>query len=237
MRTLVIIPAFNEEKVILDVVAEVRKNCDFDFIVLDDASTDNTERLLIEHNVAYLRPPINLGNWENVRLGFMYALRSGYDSVVKIDGDGQHNPKYIADLLKKLDGGSDIIIGSRYLSDKKPLTLRSVGSSLISFFMLLASGRKIKDPISGMIAYSEKALIEYVSDYNNIPEPDTLVYMLRSNFRVDEVPVIMRKRKHGRSMFSGFFAVEYTFQIIMSIIFVQWFRRPKIRGRLKRRKT
>ena len=123
MKTLVIIPAYNEQDNILPLVKDLN-NYGYDYIVINDASTDDTETLLKENNIKHLNLPVNLGIAGVTRLGFMYGKDYDYDCVVCVDGDGQHPPKYIHKLIDEVENGSDYVVGSRFLQEKKRNCLR-----------------------------------------------------------------------------------------------------------------
>ena len=157
------------------------------------------------------------------QVGFKYASDHDYDAVVVVDGDGQHLPEYIASLLEKIEEGYDYVIGSRFVSEKKPFTLRMIGSRILCFFIRLKTGVKSTDPTSGMRALGKKVCRDFSQHMNYIAEPDALVSVLRKKRKVLEVQVKMEDRENGESYFMNpIKSVKYMFSVLFSIIFVQW---------------
>jgi len=142
--------------------------------------------------------------------------------MVVIDGDGQHPPKYIFKLLAELEKGNDLVIGSRYLTEKKPYNLRMIGSRLLAFLIFLKTRKKYSDPTSGMRAFGSKIIKEFAEDMNYIAEPDALVSVTRKKYLVKEVQVNMESRLGGQSYFaSPFKTIRYMFTSIISILLIR----------------
>ena len=159
MRLLVIIPAYNEEENIVPVVDYLKKNYpQFDYVVVNDGSRDHTADLCRENGYRLVNLPVNLGLAGAVQAGMKYAMQHGYDAALQFDADGQHRPEYIQLMLERLNQGFDIVIGSRFVTEKKELTLRMLGSFLISNAIRLTTGKMIKDPTSGMRIYNRRML-------------------------------------------------------------------------------
>ena len=156
-----------------------------------------------------------------------YALANDYDAAVQFDADGQHLPQYLQPMLDKLNEGYDIVIGSRFVNKKKPFTLRMSGSHLISFAIRLTTGKKIKDPTSGMRMYNRRMIKEFATQINHAPEPDTISYLIRRGARVAEVQVEMQERVAGTSYLNLPRSISYMMQVAISILVVQWFRGGK----------
>lgn len=155
-----------------------------------------------------------------------YAWLKGYDAAIQFDGDGQHRAEYIQPMIEEMEkSGADIVIGSRFVTERKPFSLRMMGSNLISFLICLTTFRKIKDPTSGMRLYNRKTLDEYANRINYGPEPDTLAYLLNRGCKVKEVQVKMDERIAGTSYLNFISAMQYMLKMCFSIIFVQWFRK------------
>ena len=200
-KILVVIPAFNEEKNIPGVLQEL-KQYDFDVLVINDCSTDHTEDGVTQ-------------------MGFKYAYENNYESAVVIDGDGQHDPEFISSLVEELDNGYDYIIGSRFVSEKKPFTMRMIGSRILSFCIYLKTGKKINDPTSGMRVLGKRVLKEFSENMNFIAEPDAVTYILKRDYKVKEVQVKMKDRTEGISYFHNpLKSVKYMYDTIISIIFL-----------------
>ncbi|MCM1577256.1 MAG: glycosyltransferase family 2 protein [Ruminococcus sp.] len=223
---LIIIPAYNEAENIRRVVGNLINNYpQYDYIVVNDGSRDDTARICRENHYNLLDLPINLGLSGGVQAGFKYGYFNGYDYVVQFDGDGQHRPEYIKDLLEAMENdGVDIAIGSRFVDKPKPVTLRMAGSNIIEFFIRMTTGKKIKDPTSGMRMFNRKMMEAFVYNMNYGPEPDTVSYLIRKGASVKEVQVEMDERIAGESYLNLKLSVEYMFRMCMSILFIQWFR-------------
>ena len=200
LKTLVVIPAYNEALNIKKTVIDLKNNApDVDYVVVNDGSKDNTLEVLEQNNFNYIDSICNLGLFGAVQTGFKLAMKEKYDVVIQFDGDGQHSAKYIDLLVKEIENGNSIVIGSRFVDEKKPFTARMIGSRLIAGAIKLITGKTIKDPTSGFRAYDKACIRDYATEMNNPPEPDTLVYMLRKNRKIKEVQVQMSEREFGES--------------------------------------
>lgn len=163
---LVIIPAFNEEENICQVVTNlIEKYPQYDYVIINDGSMDRTSE--IAHSLGYeiIDLPINLGLAGAFQTGMRYADRKKYKYAIQLDADGQHLPEYIAPMLEKIQEGYDLVIGSRFVTEKKPKTLRMLGSNLISLAIYLTTGRKISDPTSGMRLFNQEMIREFAAEY------------------------------------------------------------------------
>lgn len=200
----IIVPAYNEEETLLDVVTSIRKYCpEAALLVVNDASTDNTSAVAHTAGVRVLDLPINLGIGGAMQTGFKFAVRHGYDIAMQVDGDGQHDPRFIPDLLAPLFAGTaDMVIGSRFL---RPVgytssLLRLFGIRLFAYLIGLVTNKRIFDSTSGYRAYNRTALEFAAQHYpSDFPEPESIVTFLRNGFRLKEVPVIMQRRGGGVS--------------------------------------
>ena len=228
MKTLIVIPAYNEALNIVKTVNDIKLNApDVDYVVVNDGSKDNTLEVLKEHNFNYIDGFCNLGLFGAVQTGFKLALLNDYDIVIQFDGDGQHSAKYIKSLIDEIGKGNDIVIGSRFVTEKKPFTARMLGSRLIAFSIRLMTGKKIADPTSGFRAYNRACIKDYANDMNNPPEPDTLVYMLRKKRKIKEVQVQMSEREFGESYLNLMNTIKYMSRMMVSIFLIQPFRKVK----------
>ena len=228
MSTLVIIPAYNEEECIVNTVYELERIApSFDYIVVNDGSKDATSRLCHEHGFNIIDLPVNLGLTGAFQTGMKYAKRHCYSSAIQFDADGQHMPSSIEPMLAMMHRtGADIVIGSRFVSQKKPNSLRMLGSKLISIFLRLTTGVEIKDPTSGMRLYNERAISEFASRSDLSPEPDTLAFLIRKKkFQIAECQVSMRDRMGGESYLTFSKSISYMLNACISILFAQWFRK------------
>lgn len=222
MKTLIVIPAFNEEKNLPSLVKEI-KGHGFEYLIINDSSTDGTSELAKASNFNILNLPINMGLAGVTRIGFMYAKYNNYDCVVCIDGDGQHDPKYISSLTKEIENGNDYVIGSRFVDKRKKLSMRMIGSSILTFLIKVKTGKTIKDPTSGMRALSKKVIDEFADSMNYYAEPDAVTHLIKKGYKVKEVKVEMMDRQNGESYFiSPFKSIKFMVSEVISILLVQW---------------
>lgn len=227
MKTLVIVPAYNEEANITAVVSELESKCpEYDYVIVNDGSMDRTSRICKENGYHLISLPLNLGLAGAFRTGMKFAYRNGYDCAIQLDADGQHDPAYIQVMIKRMEStGVDIVIGSRYVQDRKNFALRAAGNEMINAFIRLTTGATITDSTSGMRLYNRR-IIRFYSQYINFdPEPDTIAYLIRCGARVEEVQVQMRERMGGQSYFHLSSIVRYMTRVCGSILFMQWFRK------------
>lgn len=229
MKILVIIPAYNEELNILRVVDNLIQNYpQYDYVVVNDGSKDRTAELCREKAYNLLDLPVNLGLTGAMQAGIRYAVRNGYDAAVQYDGDGQHRAEYIEDLIEMMErDGADIVIGSRFVNEKKPHTLRMLGNNLISWIIRLSTGQIITDPTSGMRLFNKNVLQEFACDMNYGPEPDTISYLITQGVKVREVQVYMDDRIAGESYLNIIHSMRYMVLMSFSILFVQSFRKRR----------
>ncbi len=226
MKTLVIIPAYNEELNIVKVVEDIKENAkDVDYVIINDGSKDRTLDVIRDNGFHYIDGFCNLGLFGAVQTGFQLALKEGYDVAIQFDGDGQHSAKYIHDMVHEIKNGSDIVIGSRFITKKKPFTARMLGSRLIASAIRLTTHTKLTDPTSGFRAYNVKCILDYATDMNNPPEPDTLVYMLRKGRKLKEIQVEMNEREFGESYLNFSNTIKYMSRMMISIFLIQPFRK------------
>ncbi len=226
-NVLIIIPAYNEALNIERVVNNLIENYpQYDYVVVNDGSRDNTAEICRNNNYNLIDLPVNLGLAGGFQAGMKYAYAKGYEYAVQFDGDGQHKPEYIRFLLEAMASGkADITVGSRFVEEKKPKTLRMLGSNLIEFFIKLTTGQRIKDPTSGMRMFNRKMMKLFTYEMNYGPEPDTVSYLIRKGAVVREVQVTMDERTAGESYLNLKRSILYMLRMCMSIIFIQWFRR------------
>ena len=222
MKTLIIIPAYNEALNIEKTIKDLTDNTDYDYLIINDCSKDNTKQVCQKNNFNMLSLPINYGLTSAIQVGMKYAYKEGYDIAIQFDGDGQHQAKYLKDLVEKIEKkDADVVIGSRFVSIKKPSSLRMLGSNLISFCIKLTTRKKIIDTTSGMRAYNRGAIEEFVKNPSLTPEPDTLVYLIKKGMKVKEVQVEMSDREFGESYLKPLKSIEYMFNMIFSILFIR----------------
>ena len=223
--TLVIIPAFNEEKNIANVIERLTNTLnDVDYVIVNDGSIDSTSKICRERGFNIIDLPVNLGLAGAFQTGMKYAHKHGYKYAVQFDGDGQHRPEYIPEMRKKCEE-CDIVIVSRFVTKKKPFTMRMLGSRLIALAIKISTGATIHDPTSGMRMYNEKLITEFALRLNYAPEPDTISYLLKQGMKLAEIPAIMDERVSGTSYLSPLKAAMYMLRMLVSILFIQNFRK------------
>lgn len=228
MSTLAIVPAYNEEDSIEATIDElIAVAPDLDVVIINDGSRDRTRQICEQRGFNIVSHPVNLGLAGAFQTGMKYAYRHGYDFALQFDADGQHVPSYISALLTVMQQqGADIVIGSRFLHEDKPHTLRMAGSSMISALIALTTGAQLSDPTSGMRLYNRRMIEQFATRSDLSPEPDTLAYLIKKQgAQVKEVHVSMRERQAGQSYFTLSRAFMYMATTFTSILFAQWFRR------------
>lgn len=230
MKTLLIIPAYNEEESLKATIDSVQKEApDVDFLIVNDGSSDGTERVCRENHYPFLDLATNLGLAGAFQAGLKYAYRHNYDCAIQFDADGQHLPEYIAELRDAVKI-YDIAIGSRFIDQKKPNSLRMFGSNLIQWSIKVTTGKNITDPTSGMRAFNKRMIAYMANGLNYGPEPDTVSYLIkRAGAKVVEVPVEMQERVAGESYLKPWSSAMYMMRMAISILFLQFFRK-KIGG-------
>lgn len=229
MKILVIIPAYNEALNIERVVENLIHNYpQYDYIVVNDGSKDSTADICRKNGYNLLDLPINLGLSGAVQAGMRYAARMGYDAAVQFDGDGQHKAEYIEVLAKEMSVNSaKIVIGSRFVTEKKDKSLRMLGNTILSFIIKVTTGYRMTDPTSGMRMFDKEIVNEFAMDMNYGPEPDTISYLIKQGITVKEVQVEMDERIAGESYLNLVRSVKYMVLMSFSILFVQWFRKGR----------
>lgn len=220
-RVLVIIPAYNESEAILDTVNDVIAT-GFDYVVVNDGSTDATLDICRSNHVNALNLPQNLGIGGAVQAGHKYAKKFGYEIDIQVDGDGQHDPSYIAALVEQVDAGSDLVVGSRFLEKTEGFqstAMRRLGIAWLSGVVRALTHRTVTDPTSGFRACGPRAINLFCEDYpTDYPEPDSIVTALSRGLVVSEVPVCMRERQGGMSSISGFSSIYYMIKVTLAIL-------------------
>lgn len=229
-KVLFIIPAYNEESNILRTVNKIssyaKKNkVSYDFVVINDGSTDKTKEICKQNNIPNITLIHNLGIGGAVQTGYKYALDNGYDVAIQFDGDGQHDIKYAKKLIETIDENIDLVIGSRYITDNKSkfqsTFMRRVGSTCIKKCIKLFTKETITDPTSGFRAASKKVIEEFAISYPiEYPEPISIVELLKKKYKIKEIPVNMNKRIGGESSIRAWKCAYYMINVCLSIFFV-----------------
>jgi glycosyltransferase involved in cell wall biosynthesis len=222
-KILIVIPAFNEEEQIATVILQVKQQVPgAEILVVNDGSSDGTEQEALACGATVLSHPFNMGYGVALQTGYKYARRYGFDYVLQMDGDGQHDPQFLRTLLAEAkEGKVDVVIGSRFLGGGEyhvPL-LRRAGMLLFGFIASQLSRQKITDPTSGYQVLGRRAIEFYTRDGfpGDYPDADVLVMLHRAGLRMREIPVAMRPNSNGRSMHSGLKPLYYIYKMLLSI--------------------
>ena len=222
MKVLLIVPAYNEALNIEKTVKDIKENTNYDYIIINDCSKDNTKEVCQKNNFNMISLPINYGLTSGIQIGMKYAYKNNYDVAIQFDGDGQHQAKYLKKLVEEIEKNNcDIVIGSRFVEKKKPHSMRMLGSRLLTGIIKLTTGKIIKDPTSGMRAFNKKVIARFVTNASLTPEPDTLVYLLKKKMKLKEVQVEMSDREFGESYLNPIKSMYYMINMFFSIIFIR----------------
>ncbi|WP_289301885.1 glycosyltransferase family 2 protein [Sporofaciens musculi] len=223
---LIIIPAYNEEENIENVVNYIiQKYAQYDYIVVNDGSKDRTAEICKEKGYELLNLPVNLGLAGAFQAGLKYAYEKGYTYAIQFDADGQHRPEFIEPMLERIKEGYDIVIGSRFVKQRKSGSMRMIGSRMLTIAIKITTGIRVADPTSGMRMFSKSMIEEFAQNMNYGPEPDTISYLLKNGTRVSEVQVKMEERQYGESYLNLLSSARYMVNMLISIFFVQNFRK------------
>jgi glycosyltransferase involved in cell wall biosynthesis len=221
-EVLILIPAFNEAGAIGNVVHEVRHVMpEASILVVDDASRDETPALAAQAGAQVLRLPYHLGLGGCVQAGYKLAFELGYRYVIRVDGDGQHDPAYIPDLLKALrTTGCHMVIGSRFFQNNGTHTsvIRGIGIWIFRLVLRPILGKPVHDPTSGFVGVNREALQVFSGSFPlEYPEIEALVVLQRKRFRFQEVPCRMRRRKAGRSTITAVKSLYYIVHVLLGV--------------------
>ena len=226
MKVLIIIPAYNEGENIERVIETVKRDCpQYDYLIVNDGSRDNTEEICKQMGYHFVSHPVNQGLAAAVQTGMLYAYKNNYDAAIQFDGDGQHDPDYIEKMANEIEKGNNIVIGSRFVDEKKPKSLRMLGSNLIQFAIKITTGKTIKDPTSGMRMFDKKMIKKLAFAADLGPEPDTVALLVRGGATFSEIQVEMHDRLAGESYLNFANSVNYMIRMFVSILILQWFRK------------
>ncbi|MBR3674407.1 MAG: glycosyltransferase family 2 protein [Clostridia bacterium] len=224
-RILLIIPAYNEEKNIINTVNSIKENKEnYDYIVINDGSKDNTLKVLQDNNINHINLIQNLGIGGAVQTGYKYAYYNGYDIAVQFDGDGQHDVNYVKNICQPIiDGNANICIGSRYLDNStskfKSTFMRRLGKNIISIMLRIFIREKVTDPTSGFRAVDKNIIKLFAEDYpTDYPEPESLVNLNKARYKIMEVPVSMNERKEGVSSIHAWKSISYMVKVSLAIL-------------------
>lgn len=228
-KVLIIIPAYNEAENIEKVVDNIIENYpQYDYIVVNDGSTDATRKICKLNGYNFLDLPVNVGLAGAIKSGIKYANYYQYEYAVQIDGDGQHDPEYIEDMMTEMEKDDvDIVIGSRFVNEKKPFSMRMIGSNLISLAIWITTGKRIQDVTSGMRLFNKRMIKKFGYQMNYGCEPDTLAFLINCGVRVSEVQVSMQERSAGISYLTFGRSISYMLYMLYGILIFQWLRRKE----------
>jgi hypothetical protein len=220
-RVLIVIPAYNEQDCIQRTVRSV-VDAGYDYVVINDGSTDRTREICLDCGFNFVDLPQNLGIGGGVQTGHKYALAHGYDIDIQFDGDGQHDVAYIPVLVNAISAGADLVIGSRFVEKTdgfQSTFMRRVGINWLSRAIRIVTRTKIADPTSGFRACNAKAIKLFARSYPvDYPEPESIVAALKKGLDVKEVPVIMHERAGGASSIGGWSSIYYMVKVTLSIL-------------------
>jgi glycosyltransferase involved in cell wall biosynthesis len=236
VRTLVFIPAWNEEASVAGVIEGVREALpDADVLVVDDGSEDATAARAGAAGAVVASLPFNQGLGAALQTGYLYALQEGYDCCAHLDADGQHPPQEVARLLDEVAAGrADLVIGSRYHErgapeegdDYKPTISRRIGTSVFRFFLTLATRQRFTDTTSGMRAANRRVMALFSQHYSpDFAEIESLQLAVRQGLRVEEVPVRMLERTGGSSFLTPLRSAFFIFKGMIVLLVGQF--RPR----------
>ena len=228
-RVIAVVPAYNERDNIVSTIEDLQTNAPgVDYVIVNDGSKDDTLDICREHGYNVVDLPVNLGLAGAFQTGMRYAHEHDYDYAIQFDADGQHSAAYIEEMVKVAENkGANIVIGSRFATQKKPFSARMAGSALISAMILLTTRKRIQDPTSGMRLFDKTMIPLFAREMDFGPEPDTISLLMRWGYKVEETQVQMRERIAGESYLNFTKSVTYMLRMSISILLVQWFRRKK----------
>ncbi|MGQ5514600.1 glycosyltransferase family 2 protein [Streptococcus anginosus] len=227
MKKLIIIPAYNESSNIERTIEAILNDVpEFDYVIINDCSKDNTLEICQKNGFNVISLPINLGIGGAVQTGYLYAKRHDYDIAVQVDGDGQHNPSFLNQMFEELESKQiDMVIGSRFIKNEgfQSSFARRIGIRYFTWLIKLMTGATITDATSGLRMINRGLIERFADSYpDDYPEPETVVEALLNDYKVKEIPVIMNERQGGVSSISMTKSVYYMIKVTMAILFVKF---------------
>ena len=222
-KVLLIIPAYNEAKNIESVVNNIIQNYpQYDYLIVNDGSRDNTAEICEKNHYNYISLPLNLGIGGAVQTGYLYALKNNYSIAIQIDGDGQHDIRYVEKIIEPLlKGEADIAIGSRFITKEgfQSSASRRLGIQILSKLILLLCFKNVKDVTSGFRAVNQRFIKIYAENYpNDYPEPEAIVIALVHGGKIKEIPVVMLERENGTSSINFRKSIYYMIKVTLAIV-------------------
>lgn len=223
MKKLIIIPAYNEGENLVNTIKNIRMYApSFDYVIVNDCSKDDTKDLCRTENFHVIHLPVNLGIGGAVQTGYQYAMENDYDLAVQVDGDGQHDARFLntmADYLVK--NKVNMVIGSRFIEKKgfQSSGIRRLGIRFFTGLIRCLTGKIITDPTSGLRMADREIIKMFAQNYpKDYPEPETVVSVIRKGKRVEELPVEMHERQGGVSSISPKKSIYYMIKVSLAII-------------------
>lgn len=229
LRSIAIVPAYNEAESLGTVLEEIRAaDPDLDVVVVNDGSTDASANVAAAAGAAVVSLPFNVGIGGAVQTGYQYALEHGFEVAIQVDGDGQHDPREIAEVLEPiLEGRADLVVGTRFVTGGgyRGTRLRRVGIRIFAAVVSLLVGQRVSDTTSGFRAVNGRALKLFAAEYpHDYPEVESIVLLSRHHLRMLEVPVQMRVRETGNSSITAMRSAYYMIKVLLAL-FIGIFRR------------
>lgn len=223
MKKLIIIPAFNEADSLPTLINNITSlNDRYDYIIINDGSYDETKRICNEMGYSVIHLPINSGIGVAVQTGYKYALENEYDIAIQIDGDGQHDVKYLSKVVSPIENKeADVVIGSRFITKEgfQSSGTRRMGIKLLSTIIWICTGVKVKDVTSGFRAVNKEFIRIFAEDYSkDYPEPEAIVTAKMYGGIIKEVPVVMKERESGTSSITLWKSVYYMIKVTLAIL-------------------
>lgn len=238
-KVLLIIPAYNEEENILNTYKKIveynKKNkTHYDVIVINDGSRDSTSEICHKNDIPVIDLIHNLGIGGAVQTGYKYAYYNAYDIAVQFDGDGQHDVRYVKNIIEPIiSKKADLVIGSRFVENIdtfKSSFARRIGIRIISWFIKFATGKRIYDTTSGFRACSKEIIKDFAISYPiEYPEPLTTAEILKKKYVVNEVPVEMKEREGGVSSIRAWKNIYYMVNVSLALLIIKVRRYKKCR--------
>ena len=240
MKILVIIPCYNEAENIARVVKNLQAAAarqtlpgKVDYLVVNDCSTDESAAICASEGFSYISLPVNLGIGGGVQSGYLYAAQNGYDIAVQMDGDGQHDPAYLASVVEPVARGEvDMCVGSRFITKEgfQTSAMRRAGIRLLSGLIWLVCVERVLDVTSGFRATGRRLTEFFARNYaQDYPEPEAIISAVLNGFRVGEAPVVMAERMGGTSSISPLRSVYYMVKVSIALV-VYRLTRPRRKG-------